>query len=136
MISAEMSLDQVKPRVTPCRFRLSDDADRKPGQHVRPTVASSLERLQTRKGHAESVVLTGETKPRDSAMNNLSGMSRIVVPTTGSIRPRAQWKWLGEADRWNDLADREIGSRLQKNPMHAGPMAMAMGSPMSCPEPQ
>jgi hypothetical protein len=34
------------------------------------------------------------------------------------------WKWLGEADRWNSLAHREIASRFQNNPMHAGPMAM------------
>jgi hypothetical protein len=35
-----------------------------------------------------------------------------------AISDRAHsWKWLGEADRWSDLAHRE-------NPMHAGPMAM------------
>jgi len=34
------------------------------------------------------------------------------------------WKWLDEADRWSDLAHREIASRFQKNPMHAGPMTM------------
>ncbi|MGA2996741.1 hypothetical protein [Bradyrhizobium sp.] len=34
------------------------------------------------------------------------------------------WKWLGEADRWSDLAHREIASRFQNNEMHAGPMAM------------
>jgi hypothetical protein len=32
------------------------------------------------------------------------------------------WKWLGEADRWSDLAHREIASRFQNNEMHAGPM--------------
>jgi hypothetical protein len=34
------------------------------------------------------------------------------------------WKWLGEAERWKDLAHREIGSRFRAMPMHAGPMAM------------
>jgi hypothetical protein len=42
-----------------------------------------------------------------------------------AISDRAHsWKWLGEADRWSDLAHREIASRFQKNEMHAGPMAM------------
>ncbi len=34
------------------------------------------------------------------------------------------WKWLGEADRWRDLADRENASGFQVNPMHPGPMDM------------
>jgi hypothetical protein len=42
-----------------------------------------------------------------------------------AISDRARsWKWLGEADRWSDLAHREIASRFQNQPMHAGPMAM------------
>jgi hypothetical protein len=42
-----------------------------------------------------------------------------------AISDRANsWKWLGEADRWSDLAHREIASRFQNNDMHAGPMAM------------
>lgn len=28
------------------------------------------------------------------------------------------WKWLGEADRWRDLARREAASRFQDRPMH------------------
>ena len=38
--------------------------------------------------------------------------------------PARSWKWLGEADRWNDLAHREVASRFHGNSMHAGPMAM------------
>ena len=38
--------------------------------------------------------------------------------------PARSWKWLGEADRWNDLAHREIASSFQGNSMHAGPMVM------------
>jgi hypothetical protein len=34
------------------------------------------------------------------------------------------WKWLGEADRWSELAHREIASCFRNNEMHAGPMAM------------
>jgi hypothetical protein len=42
-----------------------------------------------------------------------------------AITDRAHnWKWLREADRWNDLTHREIASRFQNNGMHAGPMAM------------
>jgi hypothetical protein len=42
-----------------------------------------------------------------------------------AISDRARsWKWQGEADRWSDLAHREIASRFQNNEMHAGPMAM------------
>jgi hypothetical protein len=42
-----------------------------------------------------------------------------------AISDRAHsWKWLGEADRWSDLAHREIASRFQNNEMHAGPMAI------------
>jgi hypothetical protein len=42
-----------------------------------------------------------------------------------AISDRAHsWKWLGEADRWSDLAHREIGSRFRNKPMHAGPMAI------------
>ncbi len=42
-----------------------------------------------------------------------------------AISDRAHsWKWLGEADRWRDLAHQEIASRFQNNQMHAGPMAM------------
>jgi hypothetical protein len=42
-----------------------------------------------------------------------------------AISDRARsWKWLGAADRWNNLAHREIASRFQNAPMHAGPMAM------------
>jgi hypothetical protein len=32
------------------------------------------------------------------------------------------WKWLGEAERWKDLAHREAASRFQRG--HPGPMAM------------
>jgi hypothetical protein len=59
-------------------------------------------------------------------MNNILGCREIEsLCRQRAISDRAHsWKWLGEADRWNDLAHREIASRFQMNPMHAGPMAM------------
>jgi hypothetical protein len=60
-------------------------------------------------------------------MNNLvSGCREIEsLCRQRAISDRAHsWKWLGEADRWSDLAHREIASHFQNNEMHAGPMAM------------
>jgi len=46
-----------------------------------------------------------------------------------AISDRAHsWKWLGEADRWSDLANREIAFRFQNNQEHAGAMAMGPNS--------
>jgi hypothetical protein len=59
-------------------------------------------------------------------MNNLAGcryMERLS-------RQRAvfdnahSWKWLGEAERWKDLAHLEVGYRFRDEPVHPGPMAM------------
>ena len=61
-------------------------------------------------------------------MNNLASGCREIeaLCRQRAISDRARsWKWLGEADRWGDLAHREIASRFQDNGMHAGPMAMA-----------
>ena len=33
-------------------------------------------------------------------------------------------KWLGEAERWKDLAHLKVGDRFRENPVHSGPMAM------------
>jgi hypothetical protein len=59
-------------------------------------------------------------------MNNIVGCRELEsLCRQRAISDRAHsWKWLGEADRWNDLAHREIASRFQMKPMHAGPMAM------------
>jgi hypothetical protein len=59
-------------------------------------------------------------------MNNLVGCREIEsLCRQRALSDRAHsWKWLGEADRWRDLAHREIISRFQNSPMHAGPMAM------------
>ena len=33
-------------------------------------------------------------------------------------------KWLGEAERWKDLAHPKVGDRFREKPSHPGPMAM------------
>jgi len=38
-----------------------------------------------------------------------------------ALDPRHGWKWLGEADRWRDLARSEADARHAEHP---GPMAM------------
>jgi hypothetical protein len=59
-------------------------------------------------------------------MNNLVGCRELEsLCRQRAISDRAHsWKWLDEADRWNNLAHREIASRFQMKPMHAGPMTM------------
>jgi hypothetical protein len=56
-------------------------------------------------------------------MNDLVGCRELELlcrhrAALGSIH---SWKWLGEAERWSDLAHREAASRFH---MRAGPMAM------------
>jgi hypothetical protein len=56
-------------------------------------------------------------------MNNLEGCREMEL----SCRHRAtldsilRWKWLGEAERWSDLAHREAASCFQRR---AGPRGM------------
>jgi hypothetical protein len=56
-------------------------------------------------------------------MNDLVGCREMEI----RCRHRAasdsanRWKWLGKAERWGNLAHRELA---QKYPNHAGPMAM------------
>jgi hypothetical protein len=41
--------------------------------------------------------------------------------------PHNQWKWLGQAERWRELAHQRIAFNFQKTSqrqMHAGPMLM------------
>jgi hypothetical protein len=60
-------------------------------------------------------------------MNNLALGCREIeaLCRQRAISDRTRsWKWLGEADRWRDLAHREIAFRFQNNQMHAGSMAM------------
>ena len=95
------------------------------------TVASSIKRTTDAEGSHRLnniALLQADDKPTGSlfAMNSLVGCREIEsLCRQRAISDRAHnWKWLGEADRWSDLAHREIASRFQKHPMHAGPMAM------------
>ena len=56
-------------------------------------------------------------------MNNLEGCREMELlcrhrATLDSVH---RWKWLGEAERWSDLAHREAASCFQRR---AGPMPM------------
>jgi hypothetical protein len=67
-----------------------------------------------------------ETKSREITMNDLAGcryMERLCRQRATSDRVHS-WKWLGEADRWQDLAHVELGDRFREKPLHPGPMAM------------
>jgi hypothetical protein len=50
-------------------------------------------------------------------------MERLCRQRATSDRVHS-WKWLGEADRWQDLAHVELGDRFREKPLHPGPMAM------------
>ena len=57
-------------------------------------------------------------------MNNLVGCRDIelLCRQRAALDHQHSWKRLGEAERWRDLAHREITSRFEQTP---GPMAMA-----------
>ena len=59
-------------------------------------------------------------------MNNIVGCREIesLCRERALSDPAHSWKWLGEADRWSDLAHREIASSFQQHSMHAGPMSI------------
>jgi len=59
-------------------------------------------------------------------MNDLAGcryMERLCRQRAVFDRARS-WKWLGEAERWKDLAHLEVGDRFRETAIHPGPMAM------------
>jgi hypothetical protein len=59
-------------------------------------------------------------------MNDLIGCRDMeLLCRQRAVVDRAHsWKWIGEAERWKDLAHGEIASRFRAVPMHPGPMAM------------
>jgi hypothetical protein len=59
-------------------------------------------------------------------MGDLAGCRdmEILCRHRAAVDREHSWKWLGEAERWKDLAHLEIGSRFRAMPMHPGPMAM------------
>lgn len=46
----------------------------------------------------------------------------LLCRKRATFNTRHSWKWLGEAERWKDLAHHEIASRFHAG--HPGPMAM------------
>jgi len=56
-------------------------------------------------------------------MNDLVGCREmeLLCRHRAALHTNHSWKWLGEAERWRDLAHREAASRFQ---VCAGPMAM------------
>lgn len=59
-------------------------------------------------------------------MNDLVGCRdmELLCRRRAVLDPEHDWKWLGDAERWKDLAHREIASRFQKNLVQDGPMAI------------
>ena len=57
-------------------------------------------------------------------MNSLAGCRDVewLCRRRAALDPAHSWKWLGEAERWRDLANREIPS--SGHPSHPGLMAM------------
>ena len=60
-------------------------------------------------------------------MNDLIGCREmeLLCRRRAALDSAHSWKWLGEAERWRDLAHREAASRFH---MRAGPMAMGAKS--------
>jgi hypothetical protein len=90
---------------------------------------STICRRHGRSWHAPTLQRAYHRRPQSSGitrMNSIAGCREIeALCRRRAVSDRVHsWKWLGEADRWNDLAHREIASRFQNNPVHAGPMAM------------
>ena len=59
-------------------------------------------------------------------MSDLAGcryMERLCRQRAVFDHPNS-WKWLGEAERWKDLAHLKVGSRFREKPLCPGPMAM------------
>jgi hypothetical protein len=57
-------------------------------------------------------------------MNDLVGCRdmELLCRKRAVLDTHHSWKWLGEAERWRDIAHRETVSRFQGE--HPGPMAM------------
>jgi hypothetical protein len=57
-------------------------------------------------------------------MNHVVGCRDIelLCRRRATLDHEHSWKWLGEAARWRNLADREISSG--GHPLHPGPMSM------------
>ena len=99
------------------------------GQHVRSAVTSLIKLTPDSKASHrldKPLSRSKETKSREVAMNDLAGCHYME----GLCRQRAvfdhahSWKWLGEPERWKDLAHLEVGDRFREKPNHSVPITM------------
>jgi hypothetical protein len=67
-------------------------------------------------------------KPREMPMNDPIGCRdmELLCRHRATFNIQHSWKWLGEAERWKDLAHRETAFRFHGE--HAGPMTMGPNS--------
>ena len=73
-------------------------SNRMAAKHVRSTAASSLRRATDAEGSHRHNIIRRQTSPREFVCHeqlNRMSRSRIVVPTTDHIRPRAQLEMAG-----------------------------------------
>jgi hypothetical protein len=86
--------------------------------------------MPTRKGHTDLMWPSRErrrvrtTKFREMPVNNQVGCNdmELLYRRRAALDTQHSWKWLGEAERWRDLAHRETASRFQT--IGLGPMVM------------
>lgn len=86
--------------------------------------------MPTRKGHADLMWPSRErrrvrtTEFREMPVNDLVSCRdmELLCRRRAALDTQHSWKWLGEAERWRDIAHREAASRFQT--MGLGPMAM------------
>jgi hypothetical protein len=62
------------------------------------------------------------------SMNDLAGCRdmELLCRHRAVFDIRHRWKWLGEAERWKDLAHGEVTFRFHAE--HAGPMVMGLNT--------
>ena len=113
-------------------FHAASDSDgAQPGNtSVRPTVASSQKHNADSKAPhrfnaamASTGVAWRKPGPGRCPVNDRVSCREmeLLCRHRAALDPRRSWKWLGEADRWRDLARGEAHARHAKHP---GPMAM------------
>jgi hypothetical protein len=87
--------------------------------------------MPTRKGHTDLMWPSRKrrrvhiTKFREMPVNDLVGCRdmELLCRRRAALDIQHSWMWLGEAERWRDLARRETASRFQTT----GPGPITMG---------
>ena len=85
--------------------------------------------MQPRNGHTELMTHSlagayGADASTELPMNDPIGCRdmELLCRQRATFDVQHSWKWLGEAERWKDLAHRETASRFHAT--HPGPMVM------------